>query len=171
MITIEERFWCKVKIGLEDECWCWTGSKSSTGYGNISTKKNKSPINAHRLSYTINKGKIPDGMVVMHTCDNKLCVNPNHLVIGTKKDNSNDMMAKNRGIGQFKKGNVSHNLGYRKYKYYVNNRPASEIKCDYCGKIIIKRNDMIGKFNYCSRQEAMKHIAIRRTNAIKEMSI
>lgn len=103
MKTAEERFWDKVaKIG-DNECWGWTGSKIKKGYGNFWL--NRRIVKVHRFSYELHKGKIPDGLVVCHTCDNPPCVNPKHLWVGTVKDNAQDMIIKKRGAD--KKGEKS----------------------------------------------------------------
>lgn len=86
MKTLEERFWAKVdKSG---ECWIWTGSKSSNGYGNIGigapSKKN---VSAHRLSYEMANGKTPEGLVIDHKCHQHACVNPDHLQAVPQKQN------------------------------------------------------------------------------------
>jgi len=81
-------FWSKVD--KQNDCWLWTGGISKSGYGNYRNN------GAHRYSYQITFGDIPKGMVVMHKCDVKICVNPDHLSIGTHKDNSKDMVTKNR---------------------------------------------------------------------------
>lgn len=80
-------------------CWLWTGQIDRGGYGRIRT----GPANdvkaegAHRYMYRLYKGDIPDGMDVCHQCDVRCCVNPNHLFIGTRKDNIQDMWSKGRG--------------------------------------------------------------------------
>lgn len=93
-----ERFWSRVdKSG---SCWIWTGGLSEDGYGLFSIwidSKDKK-IRAHRASYMLNIGDIPDGMLVLHECDNPPCVNPNHLFLGTHKDNSDDKVAKGRQL-------------------------------------------------------------------------
>lgn len=76
-------------------CWLWLNSLTSSGYGKI-YHEGKLWL-AHRVSYLIHKGRIPKGKVVMHTCDNKVCVNPNHLKLGTHKENTHDMIDKGRG--------------------------------------------------------------------------
>lgn len=93
---VEERFWRFVS--KTDGCWEWIGkSLSSKGYGTISTGGSGSKkLLAHRLSYEIHHGPIPDGLVVMHSCDNPACVNPEHLSVGTQSQNIKDMFARGR---------------------------------------------------------------------------
>lgn len=92
---VEERFWRYVM--KTESCWEWTGGKGRFGYGAIQVGGKGSPkIPAHRLSYKMHVGPIPDGLFVMHTCDNPSCVNPDHLQLGTPKDNTHDMIAKGR---------------------------------------------------------------------------
>lgn len=102
-----ERFHKKY-IKQEDGCWIWTGgarpNAKGTLYGRHWNEYGKSE-GSHRFSYRIHKGKIPKGLYVCHTCDNPLCVNPEHLFIGTHKDNMEDMVNKNRsykGCGEDK---------------------------------------------------------------------
>lgn len=79
----------------ENGCWEWTGSRYKNGYGSFNI--GDAPIGAHRASFQFFNGPIKTGNVVMHACDNKLCVNPNHLLQGTQRDNMQDMLAKGRG--------------------------------------------------------------------------
>ena len=91
-IPISERFW--PKVDKTDTCWLWTGAKNDKGYGQI-----RSPGRidfAHRLSWTLERGDIPPGLSVCHHCDTPLCVNPDHLFLGTQQDNSRDMGQKGR---------------------------------------------------------------------------
>lgn len=77
-----------------DECWAWLGNTSSNGYGSI--KLNYKTLSAHRVSYQLHRGPIPEAVFVCHTCDNKKCVNPSHLFLGTAQDNNTDMHNKGR---------------------------------------------------------------------------
>lgn len=75
-------------------CWEWLGTKCSAGYGCFNCNRKK--FLAHRESYKKYKGPIPPGMLVRHSCDNPICVNPDHLSIGTYKDNSDDKVERGR---------------------------------------------------------------------------
>jgi hypothetical protein len=94
----EERFWRFVNKLSDNECWEWTGNKVPNGYGQFSLgKKSQGSEGAHRVSWKLhNKAEIPHKWHVMHKCDNPSCVNPNHLTIGTAKQNTQDMIAKGR---------------------------------------------------------------------------
>lgn len=101
--SLEERFWAKVERG--DDCWPWTGSRTHNGYGTIlvidpETRQHRME-RAHRASWRLHFGPIPDGMQVLHRCDVRACIRPDHLFLGTAADNTADMIAKGRmPVGQ-----------------------------------------------------------------------
>lgn len=82
------------KAAWENGCLVWSGNLNGHGYGFC--KIDRKVWLAHRYSYQINKGEIPDGLCVMHSCDNPACINPDHLSLGTHQDNMLDMMRKGR---------------------------------------------------------------------------
>lgn len=90
---IELLFWPRVDMG--GDCWLWTGGKQNQGYGIFWLDGNR-PVRAHRVSYEFTKGPIPEGMCVLHSCDNPPCVNPDHLFLGTYQDNAVDAVRKLR---------------------------------------------------------------------------
>lgn len=94
MQSTNQRFWSKVSIVNLLSCWQWTGAISSCGYGHITV--DKVDHLAHRFAWIVTKGAIPSGSFVLHRCDNKRCVNPGHLFLGTHKDNMKDMVNKGR---------------------------------------------------------------------------
>lgn len=97
--SLSERFWSKVNKRGPDECWEWQAYRDKDGYGHIRADDPKhSDTPAHRVSYELTNGSIPDGLFVCHRCDNPACVNPAHLFLGTHQDNVDDMIAKGRKI-------------------------------------------------------------------------
>jgi hypothetical protein len=91
----EQRFWAFVKKSDDSRaCWEWQGNRNDSGHGRFSWDGHKNY--AHRFSYIIHIGPIPPGLLVRHRCDNPPCVNPSHLLLGTKGDNAQD--AKERGL-------------------------------------------------------------------------
>ena len=103
----EIRFWPKVnKDGpihpkLKTRCWVWTAGVSRFGYGELAIGGGKK-IRAHRFAWVLSHGPVPNGLFVLHRCDNPPCVNPEHLWLGTRVDNIADMVAKGRGSSGYR---------------------------------------------------------------------
>jgi hypothetical protein len=103
--TLDERFWSKVDIKNENDCWNWLASTNSDGYGEF-RYKNKLEIATHMVWF-LTYGKMPT-LQILHTCDNPSCCNPNHLFEGTNIDNINDRVNKNRSAVGNKHGTHTH---------------------------------------------------------------
>jgi hypothetical protein len=96
-LSIEERFWRLVK--KTPSCWIWKSSIRKSGYGKFRLYEGQicvKHLSAHRFSWELHNGSIPSGMLVCHKCDNPVCVRPDHLFLGTPKDNVVDMIRKGR---------------------------------------------------------------------------
>src|ERR1700686_397720 len=106
-MTERERYWAKVKKAGPDECWLWTASRYSFGYGCFRLSRVKKNCAAHLYSFALYYGGIPDGMHVLHKCDNPPCVNPAHLFPGTDADNATDRTNKGRTKNPSYKG-IAH---------------------------------------------------------------
>ena len=92
-----KRFWAKVK--KNEKCWLWIASKREKGYGAfvwIDVHGKYVQGRAHRFSYELHIGEIPENQCVLHRCDNPPCVNPDHLFLGSRRDNNADMCKKQR---------------------------------------------------------------------------
>src|SRR5512138_3094264 len=92
-MELAERFWSHVD--RTGDCWEWSANRLPSKYGLFNVRLGKSVL-AHRVAYELAKEPIPDGMCVLHRCDNPPCVNPDHLFLGTDADNTRDRVQKGR---------------------------------------------------------------------------
>lgn len=100
------------------ECWEWQLTKDRVGYGRLMVRMGSRDkfrsMSAHRYAYEVFVGEIPEGMNVLHKCDNRACCNPSHLFIGTQQDNMRDMYAKGRGPKGYKRDPATCSKNSRK---------------------------------------------------------
>lgn len=128
-----DRFWANVARGADSDCWEWSGARIRNGYGRFWTGERE--MKAHRYSYELHVGPIPDGLLVCHSCDNPPCVNPAHLWVGTNDDNMADKKAKGRNPTGDANGSRRFiermPRGERHSAATITNRQASEIIAAY----------------------------------------
>ena len=118
-------------IEHRDQCWIWKRSLNSDGYGNIWVED--SCWKAHRLSYALFKGDIPKGMCVCHRCDNPSCVNPEHLWLGTHRENMDDMVRKGRTLyaEQRKNNKIASHMRPEIVQKYISGMRQVDIAKEY----------------------------------------
>lgn len=120
-MLVVDRFWSYVDSSKE--CWTWTAYKNKDKYGVFAI--DRIPHYAHRVSWMIHNGEIPDGLCVLHKCDNPPCVRPDHLFLGTRKDNNVDKSLKGRAsVAEWMK----NQQGEKNINYKISDSQVSEIK-------------------------------------------
>ena len=119
---VAEQFWLRVDKSTPDVCWEWQGQRWRHGYGMFSVGGNqfRERAFAHRVAFSLTNGPIPDGLWVLHRCDNPPCVNPAHLFLGVAQDNSTDMVRKRR-----------HKYGERNHNHKLTDAQVVSIRARY----------------------------------------
>lgn len=149
--SLVDKFLARADIGVEEGCWNWAGSIGDSGYGRI--KHNGRCLQAHRVSWTLANGAIPEGLLVCHHCDNKVCVRPSHLFIGTNADNMRDMKMKGRG-------NTLHMQGEKNPRSKLTTRQVIKMRVLYAGGN--KTQDELAAM-YSMSQTQVNHIVQRKS--------
>lgn len=129
MISVEERFWTKVDIKHPNDCWEWKAFKGKDNYGWFHYKTGSET--AHRVAYILTYGPIPQGLYVLHNCDNTRCVNPYHLKLGTQADNVKDMKDRNR----FYNSNKTHCINGHEFTPENTIERRGQRECATCRKM------------------------------------
>lgn len=140
--SLEERFRRFFTEGNPDECWEWTGGTDDKGYGTINEGGCGRPLKASRVAWVIKFGPIPDGLFVLHSCDNPPCVNWHHLFLGTPLDNTTDMINKGRGINYADRGMMGEKALAREFAKVPPREPLTSITAlwkDYCWRYVTGR--------------------------------
>ena len=134
--TPEERFWAKVD--QSEDCWIWTAGKLATGYGAICIDGKM--VRAHRYSFELANGPIPEGMVIDHRCLNPLCVRPEHLRLATNKQNMEHRVPRSRVRGvSFQAGKWTAQVCHQGKAYYLGRFDNIE---DAAAVAAAKRNEL-----------------------------
>lgn len=107
----------------ENGCWLWNAARRTTGYGVFSF--NGKPVTASRVSFILYHGVDPEGLFVCHKCDNPLCVNPDHLFLGTNKDNVEDRKLKGRPAGRY---STLTEERYNEIKQFIESHPNLSLR-------------------------------------------
>jgi hypothetical protein len=122
---IADRLWARVTIAGPDECWPWQErSRLREGYGKMYVAGRVLP--AHRIVWTLVNGPVPVGLFVLHRCDNPPCCNPAHLFLGTKADNTHDMIAKGRHR-RFHSPEARHNMSLAAFRREARHREERQM--------------------------------------------
>lgn len=135
------------KINVTNGCWEWKGSLSDKDYGRM--RINGKKFLAHRVSYMLFKGKIPDGLFILHECDNHRCVNPKHLHLGTAKENLHEAIQRGRALI----GNLNPMMMYPKRGETNNNVKLTEVQVKEIIQLVnngVNHKEIAAKFGVSS---------------------
>lgn len=158
MTNFLERFWSKVDIKGNDECWNWKANKS-WGYGLLSNKHGGSMYKAHQISWILeNKKDIPKNMEICHKCDNRACVNPNHLFLGTHRENMADAFQKKRI------NNYIHGCGTKNPSARLNDEQLKQLRQDYINGM--SRKEICKKYNISDCRKVTQNLSYYDENYI-----
>lgn len=132
-----ERFWAKVRRVEGDGCWLWTARLDQDGYGLWQPSQGRPAMRAHRVSFSLTFGDLPDGVLVCHDCDNPPCVRPGHLFPGTNVENVADRVAKGRSARGHRSGRYTRPertaRGERNGRAKLTEAAVAEIRCRCAG--------------------------------------
>lgn len=143
-------------VVTESGCWNWTKSVSMDGYGKL--KRNGITLRAHRVFYEAHVGPIMDGLHVLHRCDNPLCVNPEHLFLGTRSDNMQDMNQKGRRVDGHKTKPESVLRGEHHHRY-------GKGMPEKCAEALRKAN--VGRALSNTHKEKLSSLTVEQVLAIR----
>jgi hypothetical protein len=150
-LSLLERLLNKVIID-NNSCWVWQGGTNNIGYGMMRDGAKMRTV--HRVSYEEhNQSSIPSHLVVMHRCDNKLCTNPAHLSLGTRKDNTDDMIRKGR-----------HNYFGGKPQFWNKGKVRKKLPCKHCG--IMMADTLVDRYHNDNCKNKLTSINTISTNSL-----
>lgn len=127
-IKARERFMCSFEK-RDKGCWEWTRNFGTAGYGKFDFEGRT--LGAHRVSWVFHKGEIPDGLCVLHRCDNRRCVRPDHLFLGTNTDNTADSVKKGRRKGGHPPTKLTDSDIVKILEMYANGKFSTQIAVEF----------------------------------------
>jgi len=160
MKPIDQRFWEKVDKTI-DGCWEWRSAIRGNGYGAFFThliEEGRKCLGAHRYSWILANGPIPEGLWVLHKCDNRICVNPDHLFLGDRTDNMRDAAKKQR-ICTIGKSNLTHCVkGHEFSEENTRRNKYGHRRCVVCAKEQSKKNWEKNRVKYRAKEREIYHL-------------